>query len=120
MIPSRAATCRIAANGDREYISLTERWAIAIPKPATTLTFKGQVIPEAKRFVRLPPGGQLQPGMEWDASVVGGTSCGDMSFQYKAKSSEGTPFTLQMNGRPVHFRPSGSSTGQREDMREPE
>lgn len=95
---------RIAANGDREYISADGTLGYSNSSTHTTLTFKGQVIPEAKRFVRLPPGGKLQPGMEWDASVVGGTSCGDMPFEYKAKSSEGTPFTLQMNGNPQSFR----------------
>lgn len=95
---------RIEANGDRNYLLGDGSIHHGNSADHTTLIWNGKAIPGAKRFARLPPGGKLQSGMEWDASVVGGTSCGDMPFEYNAKSSEGTPFTLQMNGNPQSFR----------------
>ena len=89
---------RIEADGARNFLAKDGSIHHGNSNNHTTLVWKGEPIPEPKRFIRLPPGGNLQPGMEWDASVVGGTSCGDMAFEYKAKSSQGEPFTLQIDG----------------------
>lgn len=89
---------RIEANGDRNYLAGDGSIHHGNSADHTTLIWKGKTIPEVKRFVRLPPEGKLQPGMEWDASVVGGTSCGDMPFEYKAVSVRGQPFELEIDG----------------------
>lgn len=89
---------RIEADGSRNYLVEDGSIHHGNSSDHTTLIWKGKPIPEAKRFVRLPQGRRLQPGMEWDASVVGGTSCGEMPFEYRAVSAQGRPFELEIDG----------------------
>lgn len=89
---------RIQPNGDRHYVHTDGSVHHGNSSRHTTLIWKGKDIPAAKQFVRLPPEGDLQPGMKWSANVQGETSCGEMPFQYEAYSLAGPTVGILFNG----------------------
>jgi len=96
----------IEDNGDRKFFEsqgFGKPVYYANDKFFTDIIWRDKRIPQNLRFVRFPPGGKLEPSMQWDVPPYYTKSCGSTKaasvLNYKATSENGPDVIITIDGK---------------------